>query len=131
MYGARIAASTTEMTMRMPMMAAGLPRKRRRARAKFDSSPIGRRVSVAALIRSAPSDPQARIDEADQQVDDQVGDDEEQSRDQHHGHDGVEVLAEDGAHAVARDAGPGEDHLDDEGIADERRKFQAEDGERR
>src|SRR5471032_1726372 len=119
MYGARIAASTTERTMRMPMIAAGLPRKRRRARAKFDSSPIGARVPVSIVTGSAPPDPQARIDEADQQVNDQVGNDEEQSRDQHHGHDGVEVLAQDGAHAVARDAGPGEDHLDDEGIADE------------
>ena len=82
--------------------------------------------------RPSPArDPEPRIDQRDREIDQQVGDDEEQARHQHHRHHGIEVLAEDRAQAVARDAGPGEHHLDDEGIADQRRKLEAEDGERR
>ena len=62
---------------------------------------------------------------------DEIGDDEEHARDHHHAHDGVEVLLQDAAHAVARHARPGEHEFDDEGVADQRSEFEAEDRHRR
>ena len=42
-----------------------------------------------------------------------------------------EVLPEDHRDAVARQAGPGEHRLDQEGVAEHRREIEADDGERR
>ena len=51
--------------------------------------------------------------------------------DQHRADDGVEILPEDHLDAVARDAGPDEHRFDQEGVAEQRREVEAEDGQRR
>jgi len=71
----------------------------------------------------------SRVDETDQHVDDEVDEHEEDARHHDHAHHGVEVLLQDGADAVGGHARPGEDELDHEGVADQRREFEAEDGE--
>ena len=75
--------------------------------------------------------PYARVDPGVAEVDEQVGEDEEQRREQHAADDDGDVALADSPVDHETDAGSAEHRFDDEGAADERAEVDAGDGQDR
>src|SRR5579883_3269850 len=114
--GASRAIRITRMVMAKPTTAVGLRAKRyqprrqpwpaRAGRAGRGSSSEAADANASISGRAFQAD--ARVQIAAQHIHGQVGDGEHQPHDQHHADDGVEVLLQHGAHAVAGHARPAE-----------------------
>ena len=128
MKSAKTAMKTIAATMTRPTTASGLERKMYQARPPASPALVGRVERRHARLSASRM---RGLMKATSEVDDDVHDQEGGGDDQHRADDRVEVLPDDHLDAVARDARPDEDLLDQEGVAEERREIEPEDGQRR
>src|SRR5262249_5085777 len=107
------AHTTSRRTIAAPTADSGFRRKRPSHRARRRGGGDASRPGSSVVA-------DAGIDIAVQEIDQHVGEDEREPDHESHAHHGVEVLREDGRRAVRGDAGPREDHLDQERVLDQR-----------